>query len=381
LLKVVLFGPYPVDEQFTEGGVQKVTHNLVEGLRQRDDLDLHVVSLSNVPADSTHKSGPVTIHHLKRQRRLCLPTFSFLSVQKARRYIRSLAPQIVHCQEAGLESYIAAPLPFPTLVTVHAIFQNEGKYYPVLRSRLRYRQVEFMARQALAGIDLYVPSSIYARDELQDRVGKLHDVIENPIEQRYFTVSAAEVPGRLLFAGTVYPRKGIDVLIEAVKLLKEASVPFTLNLTGGVKDQNYYQRLLKMVQDYDLGETVKFKGLVAEAELENQFGQAAIVVLPSFAETSPMTVQQAMAAGKPVVATTVGGIPYLIEDGVSGRLLAPGDPEALAAALQDLLTDDAMRSTMGKRARQEAAARFSAAEVAARTVAVYHQILADKEAA
>ena len=72
-----------------------------------------------------------------------------------------------------------------------------------------------------------------------------------------------------------------------------------------------------------------------------------ILVLPSQAEVSPMIVQEAMAAGKPVVATAVGGVPYLVEDGGSGILVPYGDAEELAQALEKLLTNSSLAKSMG----------------------------------
>ncbi len=378
MLKVVLLGPYPVDVQYTCGGVEKVTHNLVEGYRGREDIELHVVSLSHVDRDFDRQDGNLHFHFLKRQRRFCLPTFSWGSVRKARRAIRRLAPDLVHCQEAGLESFIASALPYPTVVTVHAIFPNEGKFYPGLKSRLRYAQIDFMGRRAVRGIDRYIPISVYAVNELQHVAGKLNEVIENPIEQRFFEVPDGTVPGRLLFSGTIYPRKGIHILIEAANQLQQRGIPFQLHLTGVPNDRQYFDQLEASVQEYGLSDQISFLGFVSEEDLAREFGEAAIVVLPSFAETSPMTIQQAMAAGKTVVASRVGGIPYLIEDGISGRLVEAGDVDSLADALAGLLTDDQVRRQMCARAEQEAVSRFSAREVAAKTIAVYHEVLQEE---
>jgi len=374
-VKVVLFGPYPVDPQFTSGGVEKVMSNMVRGLRGRDGLELHVVSLSAVRRESTVRDGDVVIHHVPRQQRFSLPTFRIMSVLRARRTIRRIGPDLVHCQESGQESYIASGLPYPTVATIHAIFKNEGAHYPGIKARFRYWQFETLAKLARSGIDLYVPSSVYARDALTDVADKLEDVVENPIESGYFEVPDAPVPGRVLFAGTIYPRKGIEVLIDAAARLRDQGVPFRVHITGIVSDKEYHAGLHAQVEALGLQEQVVFRGFLSEADLAREFGEAWLVSLPSYAETSPMTVQQAMAAGKPVVGTRVGGVPYLVEDGVHGRLVDAGDADGLAAALREVLTDPGRRAAMGASAKEAATRRFGAREVGDRTVAIYEKLL------
>lgn len=375
-MKVVLLGPYPVDEQYIRGGVEKVTHNTVQGFLDRDDVDLHVVSPSyHVVQDHQRMLGRVAIHHLTRQRRLCLPTFDALTVMKTRKVIRRIAPDLIHCQESGLEAFIASGIRIPTVVTVHAIFKNEAKFYPGLKARLRYRQIGLLARLAEPRVSRYIASSMYAYAELQKLAQKVHGVIENPIESKYFEVPDARVSGRILFSGTMYPRKGVHDLVAAAARLRERGVQFSLHITGQVNSVEYYDRVRSDTVRYDITDRVSFMGLLSENDLLREFAEAEVVVLPSYAETSPMFIQQAMAAGKAIIATRVGGLPYLIEDGVSGCLIEPGDVSGLAERLSRLLNDDVSRRSWGDRAKSEALARFSVAEVAEKTVTAYRDVL------
>ena len=375
MLKVALLAPYPRDENFTRGGVEKVTHGLVEGLRLRDDLELHVVALSDVSRPAEKRVGRVFVHYLPRQRKFCLPTFSALSVARARSKIRSLRPDLVHCQESGLESFIAAGIDIPSVVTIHAIFRNEAPHYPGLKAKARYTQIAWMHAWAEKRIRHYVPSSAYAEAELSHLGSKLLPVIENPVDPRWFEVPEGCLPGRLLFAGTMYPRKGVLDLVRAAGRLRRRGVPFTLHMTGEVRDPDYFAQVRAAAQEEGIAEAVEFRGLVTEDEMAREFREAAIVVLPSYAETSPMVIGQAMAAARPVVGTTVGGVPYLVEHGVNGLLGTPGDIEGLAQRLADILTDDDVRQRMARSAREKAVARFSAPEVAAQAMAVYRTVL------
>jgi len=375
MLKVVMLGPYPTDEQFTRGGVQKVVHNLVEGFKGREDIELHIVALSDVTEDRVLQSGNTQVHYLKRQKRFCLPTFNIYNILKARREIKRIAPDLIHCQQSGVESFIASGLGIPTIVTLHAVIHREAKVYPGLRSRLSYAQTDWLSKVSFRQISHYIPSSPYVLQEVSLPAGSRWVVIENPVEEAFFAVQNREVADRLLFAGTISPRKGVTDLIQAIRIIKEKGIPVTLHLAGAVRSQEYYDRALQLIQESALQETVRFLGLVPEGDLLREFSEAVVIVLPSYEETAPLTIQQAMAAGKPVVASKVGGIPYLVEDGVNGYLVEAGDVAGLADKLVDLLNNDDKRREMGASARQKAIERFQIAKTISKTVEIYHQVI------
>jgi glycosyltransferase involved in cell wall biosynthesis len=119
-------------------------------------------------------------------------------------------------------------------------------------------------------------------------------------------------------------------------------------------------------------------GFVPPIEVGPYYERAAVVVVPSRREGYGMTAREAMAYGRPVVATAVGGLVDAVEDGVSGVLVPPGDADALRGALVRLLDDADLRRTLGTRARQESA-RFSQAAAARSIEALYAEVAADSE--
>ena len=103
--------------------------------------------------------------------------------------------------------------------------------------------------------------------------------------------------------------------------------------------------------------------------------QASCLALPSYGEGLPLVILEAMAAGKPVVATTVGGIPEVARDGVEGLLVAPGDVDALEEALDRLLSDRGLRTSLGARGRRRVLADYSPERLAARIDTLYGELL------
>jgi glycosyltransferase involved in cell wall biosynthesis len=112
-------------------------------------------------------------------------------------------------------------------------------------------------------------------------------------------------------------------------------------------------------------------GFVSHDELEQLYDRAAVVVLPSHREGLPLCLLEAMAHGRSVVATTVGGIPQLVEDGRTGLLVEPGDTDGLRAALELLLADPELRLPMGRAARIRVQRKCSWQRVTDETLAFY----------
>jgi glycosyltransferase involved in cell wall biosynthesis len=171
----------------------------------------------------------------------------------------------------------------------------------------------------------------------------------------------------LLFVGRLDAIKGLPVLFEAVATLIARHPALRLVLVG---DGPHRSRLAEQASALGITEAVIFEGYLSQTEVATRLAQADIFVLPSFAEGVPVVLMEALASRRPVVATRVAGVAELVEDGVSGFLVPPGDPVALADRLDRLLTDPALCATMGESGRARVLAEFCAHDEAARLLTV-----------
>jgi glycosyltransferase involved in cell wall biosynthesis len=178
--------------------------------------------------------------------------------------------------------------------------------------------------------------------------------------------------GRLcfLFLGQLVERKGLAVLIEAVA---RAGLDADFWLVGGDWEEPGYPRAVR--------EQVARLGLGDRVHLENHRPDAAALiracdalVLPSLSDARPRCIIEAMFLGRPVVATSVGGIPTLVEDGVTGLLVPPSDPEALAEALRRVAASGGLRRRLGEAGRARAGEEFQPERTAGRYVALYSRL-------
>jgi glycosyltransferase involved in cell wall biosynthesis len=176
-------------------------------------------------------------------------------------------------------------------------------------------------------------------------------------------LAAVEGPVVLCF-GVVRPYKGVDVLLEAFRSVKGAEL-WIVGRPLGVSLPDPPPPGVRFVPRY-----------VSDAELPAFFRRADLVVLPHRNVDVSGVLFAGLAFGKPMVLTDVGGFREVVEDHGAGRLVAPGDPEALAGAIGELLADPAARERLSERARAAAGGPYSWDSVARRTLAVYEEVLA-----
>jgi glycosyltransferase involved in cell wall biosynthesis len=148
----------------------------------------------------------------------------------------------------------------------------------------------------------------------------------------------------------------------------------SLRLAGSEGDTTYVEMLRKTIDAQGLRDRVHFLGLLDHERLLAEFKEAAMLVLPSYQETAPMVVQQAMAAKVPVVATNVCGIPDQLENGRCGLLFEPGDVETMSRHISFMLSAKKQRDEMVQAAFAKARAEFDVEIVATATVDFYEEV-------
>ena len=164
-------------------------------------------------------------------------------------------------------------------------------------------------------------------------------------------------------------------LMRAFARARDDRIDSELVLLGETVERDYLEELTCEAKSLGLTERVRFLGHVNEDSLVAAYSDAAVVASASVVETAPMSVAEAMACARAVVATRTGGIPWMVEDGVSGYVVDLTNVEAMADRLRALLLDPLLRRRLGDSARRRATAVFGAGVVASQTVALYRELV------
>lgn len=285
-------------------------------------------------------------------RTLVLPglrNFEHLRVQTGgiiRRAIARFGPDVVHAHYLQYPGSISVERGKPTVITSHGI---DAYDWPFRREGLRRD-----AMQTLARADVVVGVSAFIASSLRRLVNRHIDVVFNGGDEQTFAnpdrararaeLQIPEDRAVLAFAGNLGVAKGVFDLAAALRMLPN---PPLLLMAGGGPCKDELDVALR-----DAGIEARLPGNVHNSEVATMFAAADAVVLPSHKEGLPVSICEAMLAGKPVVATRVGGIAEIVRHEETGLLVEAHDPGALGAALGRIFGDRAVAAEMGARGQQ-----------------------------
>ena len=197
---------------------------------------------------------------------------------------------------------------------------------------------------------------------------RLHIVHCGVMPERYGRDPGRPAGRHVLFVGRLAAAKGVPILLEAFARLHTRFADARLTLIGDGPDRTHLET---RAAELGLGNAVTFTGYRNQDEVADHLAQGDLFALPSFAEGVPVVLMEARASGLPVLATRIAGIPELVEDGLSGRIVAPGDADAFSDAMIALLDDPAQARALGQAGRARIAQDFDVRIEAGKLAALF----------
>lgn len=341
------------------GGAQVHVRDLAEACaRQGWQVTVLAGGQGRMASELRARGIPVLgLRHLARPLR---PLRDLRALLELREALRGLGPDLValHSSKAGwLGRLAAASLGIPAVFTAHG-----WAFAPGAPGAGLYRLAEFLAAR-LPGRVITVSR---ADQELARRLlGLETGCIPNGIPDDPGRADPAGEPPRLVMAARFAPQKDHDLLLHALARLRRH--PWRALLAGEGPGR---PRVERVVRDLDLEDRVELAGFLDPVP----YPACQVAILASRWEGLPLCLLEAMRAGLPVVATEVGGVAEAVVDGETGLLVPPGDPEALARAVEALLEDPGLRTRLGRAGRIRYERFFRHELMVERTLEVYRRV-------
>jgi glycosyltransferase involved in cell wall biosynthesis len=303
---------------------------------------------------------------------LCLDSkYSLHGITRLSRHLQKRNYDIVHVHLYPA-NYYAALVSFrfqrPIWIYTEQNVWNRRRAYAPLRPLealvySRFTRIVAVSELVATSLKRWLPT-------VKDRVITIPNSVPVPAipdPQNRDELPAEDDSRQILFAGRLEHVKGVDILLQALATLPQTD---TLLIAGEGSER---QALVDLTVALGLAERVEFLGF--RSDVQRLMEQADCVVLPSRWEGLPLVALEAMAVAAPVVATTVGGIPEVVEHAVTGWLVPPEDPVHLARALSQVLSDRPVARQVGRQARKRIIESYSVTHAAQKTMRLYAELL------
>jgi glycosyltransferase involved in cell wall biosynthesis len=346
---------------------------LLDGFAGMPGVQVHVVSCASVKMEIPEKLADNIWFHQPYVPKIGWGRTLFLGcVHAVRGLMNEIQPDIVHGQGTERNCAMAAVLSgFPNVLTIHGNMRVHAAR-PEQRGNKYYKMAAALETFCLKRTQGVVAISSYTESLVKDLTPRTW-LLPNAADRRYFDIEPAPpaVP-RILFVGSIDERKNPLGLLHACEAMLRAG-ECTLAIAGqGNSEHPYVHEVFKLAAALP---GVEMLGFIGRDELGDQFQRSSLLVLPTFEDNCPMVVLEAMAAGIPVAASRVGGVPDLIEHETDGLMFDPHQAADVRNSVERLAKDPALRQALSSGGRAKAMASFHPRVIAERHVEIYREVL------
>jgi len=308
------------------------------------------------------------------------PLLDHLLANSLKKLLCSSPPDIIHVHDDFIlpaTTHVARDYEIPIIATM----RNNAFLHPQVAEELPFGVSCLLHKRTRTIIEHYkkvdavISVSDYIRKELikagvpSDKITTIYNLFPLWKPLRISKDSSNIV---LFTPGRICKYKGFGVLIEAISLVVEKHKNIRIVIAG---KGPYHGKLIKLIKRLNLADYVKLVGVVPYEEIKKLYFYSDIVVFPSLhPEPLGRVPIEAMVAGKPVIASRVGGVPEVVDDGVTGILVPPNDPRALAETIILLVENEDLRREMGRRGRELVFKKFNPDIIVEKHLQLYRSV-------
>lgn len=315
-----------------------------------------------------------------------MQVFSFRAYNKLMELAEEHKFDVVHdVQGLGYGSLLIRAKGYPVVANIHHPLQLDrqnrirqsqslsdmlrwARFYPFVMQELVARRLD----RIITGSESSAEKVAHSFDLSPERVAVIYDGVDT---EAFRPLEMQRESNHLLYVGNSDDEnKGARYLVQAMALLKDRR---DVHLT--VVDRPIAHVVPSVARELGIEDRVTVTGRLEKDELIQLYNRAQVFVSPSLYEGFGLPAAEAMSCGTPLVATTAGAFPEVVDDGQSGLLVPPGDVEALAGAIERLLDDPMLRARLGQEARKRIVDHFSWRQTGIKTLELYEDVLAQRE--
>jgi glycosyltransferase involved in cell wall biosynthesis len=348
---------------------------LFQGFATLPNLEVHILSCTQQSMSSPTKLAEnIWFHSLHVPKIGWLRTGYAGCLLAVRKKLLEIRPDIVHAQGTERDCAMSAVFQnIPKILTIHGNIRAITKLhrYSPLSFWWIQSQLEAFCLPRFAGV---VCISKYTQQQVSDLARKSW-LLPNAAETLFFeprpTAIDPSAPPLVLVVANVDSRKNQNTLIQALDPLAH-KLKFLVKFFGRCGEDSYGKEFRSLLETRPW---CSWGGMIGRENLRDEFARATTLLLPTREDNCPMVVLEAQASGVPVIASNVGGVPDLVEDGVTGLLTNPDFPSSMPIALEKILSDKVLAARLAEGGRKKALARYHPNVIATRHLKIYEEVL------
>lgn len=363
-MRIVQIGSYPKNAGHIAGGVEASVY----GLAQIQSFDNEVFAF-DMPRmggkQRIERDGNVTVYRFANRGRRQIS--SAKQVKQIVSIICSLSPDVCHIHGTSLFAWRMfkefQKVKIPMVVTIHGLAlvekRNALKKDFSIKKLLQFFYQSGVEKRFLSSLPVAIVDTEYVKqmvDNYPIKKKPIMHVIPQGINEEYFQISCSEESFTLLSVGSIGERKGHLLTLESFERVRKIGIDCKLLIAGTLGNVEYNKNLQYAIENSEFKEDIELLIDIEDKKLKQLYKDSHVFVLHTEEESQGIVFAEAMATGMPVVATCVGGVPFVVKDGVTGLLSPYGDVKRFSDSLIILLSDKRLWKSMSVAAKQNAVA-------------------------
>lgn len=371
---------FPKNYRKNRKAITSSTADLAEYFNSHYDVNVNIISIDNNIKFGKYiitQYDKFKVHRIGIQINNVPESLSILFAGKLiNRIVLSKKIDLLHMQGIFQPFTFQKPI-VPVILTIHGMWHKPLYRREKIRDFLFRKYYEFIFPLFIKNCSLLIHNSEYSYNYFKIYKNTNQVIIPLSLDTDFFApLNNSFNPFSLCYIGNIEYRKGLHFLILSLGELKNIFPNIKLVIIGSYeKNKTYFTFLNSLIKSNRLEEKITFKGSLCKEEVIKELDKCNLFILSSDSENTPAVIAEAMARGKPVIASNVGGIKYMVEDGRTGFLFEVGDVKKMVEKIKVLIEDKTLRNFMSLNAKAFSEGNYRIEYVSKQLISTYDSLL------